>query len=256
MISQFESILKDSDRRTWKETNTSVNTSTSSCGGGGTLATGVVLSANNDNEERIPSPLTTLGSSSSSFMEDDESIASNISRLRAKQKLLRLHTASKLAESKRRLSQNWDAMSVTSHTTLSVASSSSNLYHCIPQHVVVTQQEEKASFTDQQQQQRLISVLHKELVATKRIIRGFIILLIMLLLLLMIGFWQMEQVKTFVTNEQSNNYDDVAVHATENATANATDSEEHPAFLEQDDSSSILWDMKIRDDRIAMWLSQ
>ncbi|CAJ1951342.1 unnamed protein product [Cylindrotheca closterium] len=64
--------------------------------------------------------------------DDAQSVASNISQIRAKQKLLRLHSASKLAESRRRLSlqqqssfgQQYvsttrDASSVTSRTTIS-----------------------------------------------------------------------------------------------------------------------------------------
>lgn len=63
--------------------------------------------------------------------DDAQSVASNISRVRAKQKLLRLHSANKLAESRRRLSlqqqasvgqqylSTRDASSVTSRTTIS-----------------------------------------------------------------------------------------------------------------------------------------
>eukprot|EP00980_Cylindrotheca_fusiformis_P020382 scaffold7412_cov115-Cylindrotheca_fusiformis.AAC.4 len=110
-----------------------------------------------------------------------ETMKSNISRLRAKQKLLRLHSSSMLAESKRRLSmhrrhQSGDA-SVSSQTTMS----SSVVYHQgngIPQHVLV----ESSSFSWEQEQRLLDELIH-----TKRFVRAICVIL---LLALVVGVWQ------------------------------------------------------------------
>jgi hypothetical protein len=175
LLSQLESISQNMKNDQWKDS---------------TLVTGALTITMKDNvneseEDTIPSPLTRSTRSSSSFVEDDsvESVSSNIRRLRAKQKLLRLQSASTLAESRRRLSQNSpnrDAMSVTSQTTLS---SSAHPTASIPQHVLISQSQPWL-------EQRLLDV-REELAVTKRMMRGMFVLLF--LLLATVGLWEYKE---------------------------------------------------------------
>jgi hypothetical protein len=208
---QLESISQNMKNDQWKDS---------------TLATGVLTgvltirmkdNVNENEQDTIPSPLTRSTRSSSSFVEDDsvESVSSNIRRLRAKQKLLRLQSASTLAESRRRLSQNSqnrDAMSVTSHTTLS---SCVHRTASIPQHVLISQSEPWL-------EQRLLDV-RDELEVTKRMMRGMFVLLF--LLLATVGLWEYKEhpfLSRFLTFHNSNTQEEEIPNVTVTPNARKT----------------------------------
>lgn len=143
--------------------------------------------------------------------DDAQSVASNISRLRAKQKLLRLHSANRLAESRRRLSlqlqstqgQQYlptrDASSVTSRTTISEWSAMhhtpSHRRSSIPRQVLISESpslhdlrqspvhESKDTLTVATESERVLqerlSKVQDELAGTRQMVKFMIMILVL-----------------------------------------------------------------------------